>query len=129
VVVAGFLALFTPFNLYWAFGGKWGLLWVVGCDDCIPLAAVWVQQVLLIAGIVIVLGRSGIWRLPLPAWTFSVGIWGMVAAFGGVALQNLLSDNRAQARFLFVPASAALCALCVMVATSSTRAVVQGANR
>ena len=115
-IVAGFLALLTPFNLYWALGGNWGLFWVAGCDDCIPLAAVWVQQVLLIAGIVIVLGRPGILNIPLPAWIFRIGIWGMVVAFGGVALQNLFGDNRAQARFLFAPAAAVSCALCVVVA-------------
>ncbi len=38
-IVAGFLALFTPLNVYWGFGGKWGVAWVIGgCDDCIPLA-------------------------------------------------------------------------------------------
>ncbi len=119
-IVAGFLAIFTPFNVYWGFGGKWGVSWVLGCEDCLPLLAVWVQQVALIAGIAVVLGRAGVWRPPLLNWVLRAGAWGMAACFGAIALWNLVGDNTLQARLLFAPASAILCGLSVVVARDSS---------
>lgn len=46
-VVAAFLALVTPINAYWGFGGG-GLAWVLECDCAVPLPPVWVQQVALL---------------------------------------------------------------------------------
>lgn len=116
-IVAGFLALFTPLNVYYALGGKWGVVWVVGCD-CLPAAAFWVQQVAIFVGIVIVLGRAGIWRIGLPGWVLGAGTWGMAGVFGAVSLWNLVGDNSLQARILFAPVAATLCGLCVIVARS-----------
>ena len=125
--VAGFLTLFTPINLYWALGGKWGLAWVVGgCDDCIPVSVIWIQQAAMFCGIVIVLGRAGIWRPPLPRWILWAGVWGMAAAFFGVALQNLIGDNRPQATLLFAPVAALMSVLCVIVALTGADGVRNG---
>lgn len=114
--VAAFLAMVTPVNAYWGFGGTWGLAWVLGCDCAVPLVLVWVQQVALLAGIIIVLGRAGIWRPPLPGWVLRAGTWSMATVLGAVALQNLLGDNTLQAQLLFVPVAAIMSTLCVIVA-------------
>lgn len=114
--VAGFLAAFLALNTYWAFGGDSGVAWVLGCDCQVPLVAVWVQEAAIAVGIAIMLGRSGIWRLPLPSWVLGVGAWGMAATLALVGLQNLLGDNTAQARFLFAPTALTLSALCSVVA-------------
>jgi hypothetical protein len=125
--IAGFLILFTPINLYWALGGKWGLAWVGGgCDDCIPVSVIWAQQVAMFCGIVIVLGRAGIWRTPLPRWILWAGAWGMAAAFFGVALQNLIGDNRPEATWLFAPVAALVSVLCVIVALTRADGVRNG---
>lgn len=64
--VAGFLVAMLPINTFWALGGTWGLGWILGCAGCtVPLALVWAQEALLVAGIAIVLARLGLWRAPL----------------------------------------------------------------
>lgn len=118
--VAGFLALFSIPNMYWGLGGKGGVVWVMGCD-CLPPAAALIQQVFIIIGIIIILGRGGIWKLPLPDWTFWVGTWSMAVAFGAVAAWNFFGDNTLQARTVFAPVTAVLCVLCVVVARSPRR--------
>ena len=113
--VAGFLVALLPLNTYWAAGGTWGVAWMLGCAGCtVPLALVWVQEAMMVAGIGIVLARAGIWRTPLPGWIWRVGLWTMAAAFGAVGAQNLLGDNTPQARFLFAPLALSLCVLCVV---------------
>ena len=114
--VAGFLAGFLVLNTYWAFGGKRGVAWVLGCDCTVPLAALWVQEAVLVAGVGVVLGRAGIWNAPVPAWILRAGIWVMAASFAAMGLQILLGDNRAQARLLFAPLALTMSALCVVVA-------------
>jgi len=110
--VAGFLVALLPFNTFWALGGTWGLGWILGCADCtVPLALVWAQEVLLVAGIAIVLARLGLWRAPLPQSLWRLGLGLMTAAFGLVGASNLLGDNTIQARFLFAPAALGLAAL------------------
>ena len=117
-VVAGFLGCFLVLNTYWSVGGTWGLEWIVGPDVTIPLPLVWVQQVFIVVGILVVLDRAGIWRLPIPGWIRSAGIWSMALAFGAVRLNNLLGDNTAQAQLLFAPAALVLSMLCVTVAVA-----------
>lgn len=109
--VAGFLTSFLLLNTYYSFGGTWGIAWILGCAGCtVPLPLVWVQEVLVLAGIGVVLARVGMVRPPLPGWVFRSGLWTMAAVFGAVALQNLLGDNTPQARFLFAPLALTLCA-------------------
>ena len=119
--VAGFLAGFLVLNTYWAFGGKRGVAWVLGCDCTVPLALVWMQEAAVLAGIAVVLARAGIWRLPVPAWIPRAGIWTMAAVFAAVGLQNLFGDNTAQARLLFAPIALAISGLCVIVARRPPR--------
>jgi hypothetical protein len=109
--VAGFLASFLLLNTYWSFGGTWAIAWILGCDGCtLPLPIVWMQEVLVLAGIGGVLARVGMVRLPLPGWVFRSGLWTMAAVFGVVAAHNLFGDNTPQARFLFAPLALTLCA-------------------
>ena len=115
-LVAGFLAGFLALNTYWALGGDWGVAWVLGCDCTVPLAALWVQEAALVAGVGVVLGRAGMWNPPVPAWILRAGIWVMAASFAAVGLQNLLGDNTAQVRLLFAPLALTMSALCVVVA-------------
>ena len=61
--VVGFLVGFLALNTYWGLGGTAGVAWVLGCDCTVPLAAVWVQEAAIMAGIGIVLGRAGICRI------------------------------------------------------------------
>lgn len=115
--VAGFLTTFLPLNTYWAVGGTWGVAWVLGCTGCtVPLAIVWVQEAMVVAGIGVVLGRMGLWRPPVPGWLLSLGLWLMAAAFGAVGAQNLLGDTTPQARYLFAPLALVLCTLTVIAA-------------
>lgn len=72
--------------------------------------------VLVIIGIVIILGRGGIWKLPLPDWMFGVGIWAMAVAFGAVAVSNSIGDNRLEAWAVFAPVAAVMCVLCILAA-------------
>ena len=115
-LLAGFLAGFLVLNTYWGLGGKRGVAWVLGCDCTVPLALVWMQEAAVAAGIAVVVSRAGIWPLPVPGWMPRAGIWVMAAVFAAVALQNLLGDKTAQARFLFAPLALALSALSVVVA-------------
>ncbi len=114
--VAAFLGGFLVLNTYWGFGGRWGVAWVLGCDCTVPLAAVWVQEGAIVAGMGVVLGRAGLWRPALPAWIFGIGSWAMTASFAAVGLQNLLGDTTVQARLLFAPMAFTLCGLCLIVA-------------
>ncbi len=110
--VAGFLTAFLPLNTYWALGGTWGVAWVLGCDGCtVPLGLVWVQEAMVLAGIAVVLARGGVWRVPLPDWTWRLSLWMMAAAFGAVGAQNLLGDSTPQARLLFAPLALTMCVL------------------
>ncbi len=115
-LLAGFLAGFLVLNTYWGLGGKRGVAWVLGCDCTVPLPLVWMQEAAVAAGIAVVVARAGIWQLPLPGWMPRAGIWVMAVVFAAVALQNLLGDNAAQARFLFAPLALALSALSIVVA-------------
>ena len=119
--VAAFLGVFLLLNTYWGFGGRWGVAWVLGCDCTVPLAAVWVQEVAIVVGIGVVLGRAGLWRPALPAWIFRIGIWAMTASFAMVGLQNLVGDNTVQARLLFAPVAFTLSVLCLIVARGPRR--------
>lgn len=119
--VAAFLGAFLLLNTYWGFGGRWGMAWVLGCDCTLPLALVWVQEVAIVAGIGVVLGRAGLWRPALPAWIFRIAIWAMTASFVAVGLQNLVGDNTVQARLLFAPAAFTLSVLCLIVARGRRR--------
>jgi hypothetical protein len=116
LLVAGFLAGFLVLNTYWGLGGKRGVAWVLGCDCAVPLVLVWVQEAAVVGGIAVVLARAGLWRVPLPSWIPTVGIWTMAAVFTAVGLQNLLGDNTVQARLLFAPLALALSALSIVVA-------------
>jgi hypothetical protein len=110
--VAGFLGGFLVLNTYWALGGTWGVAWVIGCAGCtVPLALVWVQEALVVAGMAVMLARAGRWRFPLPDRALRFGVWMMAVAFGAVGAQNLLGDNTSQARFLFAPLAVGLCVL------------------
>lgn len=114
--IVGFMTGFLALNTYWGLGGTAGVAWVLGCDCTVPLAAVWVQEAAIVAGIGIVLGRAGIRRSALPDWILGAGIWAMAASFVAVGLQNLLGDNTTQARLLFAPTALTLSALCAVVA-------------
>ena len=116
-IVVGFLVAFSVPNVYWGLGGDRGIVWVVGCD-CLPIAAVWIQQAAIILGIAVLLVRTGIWHAPFGSWMFRVATWGMAATFGAVALSNSIGDNTVQARALFAPVAAVMCVLCVIVARS-----------
>ena len=120
-VVVGFLSLFLVPNTYWGLGGTWGLEWILGSDVSLPLALVWAQEVAIVVGIVIVLGRAGIWRPPLPGWVYSMGIWSMATVFSAVGLYNLFGDNTDQARFVFAPIAIVMGVLCVVVAVAGRR--------
>lgn len=124
-IIVIFLAALTPINVYWALGGKWGVLWVVGCD-CIPAALVWFQQFLILIGIVVVLARAGIWNPGVPKAMLTLGIWGMTATFGAISLWNFLGDNTLQARIFFAPAAAALCGLSFVVARNAVSKSTEG---
>ena len=56
-VVVGFLSLFLVPNTYWGSGTR-GLEWILGSDVSPPLALVWAQEVAIVVGIVITLGRT-----------------------------------------------------------------------
>ena len=120
-LVVGFLSLFLVPNTYWGLGGTWGLEWILGSDVSLPLGLVWAQEVAIVVGIVIVLGRAGIWRPPLPGWVYSMGIWSMATVFSAVGLYNLVGDNTDQARFVFAPIAIVMGALCVVVAVAGRR--------
>ena len=124
-LLAGFLAGFLVLNTYWGLGGTRGVAWVLGCDCTVPLALVWMQEAAVAAGITVVVARAGIWQLPLAGWMPRAGIWVMAAVFAAVALQNLLGDNTAQARFLFAPLALALSALSVVVARAPRALAVE----
>ena len=113
---AAFLGAFLVLNTYWGLGGRWGVAWVLGCNCTVPLAAVWAQEAVIVAGIGVVLGRAGLWRPAVAGWIFRVGIWAMTASFVAVGLQNLMGDTTVQARVLFAPMAFALSALCLIVA-------------
>jgi len=114
--VAGFMTGLLALNTYWGLGGTAGVAWVLGCECTLPLAAVWVQEAAIVAGIAIVLDRAGVWRSDLPRWILGVGIWAMTASFAAVAMLNLFGDNTAQARLLFAPTALTLSVLCAVVA-------------
>lgn len=121
--VAGFLAAFLPLNTYWALGGTWGVGWVLGCAGCrVPLPLVWVQEVMVMAGIGVVLARVGLWRPPLPIWIWRAGLWVMAGCFGAVGAQNLLGDTTPQARFLFAPLGLVLGAVTAAAARGLAKA-------
>ena len=121
LAVVAFLSGFLVVNTYWALGGRWGVAWVLGCDCPVPLAALWVQEAAIVAGIGLLLARAGIWRSAVPAWMSSSGTWVMTASFAAVGLQNLVGDNTAQARLLFAPIAFALSVLCFVVARGPRR--------
>lgn len=122
--VAGFLTGFLVVNTYWGFGGRGGLVWVLGADCTVPLPVVWAQEAAVFAGTGVVLGRAAIWRSAVPSWIFRLGIWAMTASFAAVGLQNLLGDTTAQARLLFAPTAFALSALCAVVARRAPSLIV-----
>lgn len=129
IAVAALLAAFLPLNTYWALGGTWGLAWVLGCAGCtVPLPVVSVQEAMIGAGIVVVLARSGVWRVPLPGWVARSGTWTMTVAFAAVGAQNLIGDNTLQARFLFAPTALGLSALCAIVGHRFGRVERRGAS-
>jgi hypothetical protein len=111
-----FLIVFLPFNTYWGFGGRWGVEWILGCDCYLPLALVWIQEIAILVGIIIVLGQAGVLGTFLPMWLPRTGTWVMAVAFAGVGLQNVLGDNTPQQSFLFAPLALIMSALSVVVA-------------
>ena len=113
--IAGFLGALLVLNTYWALGGTWGVAWVLGCAGCtVPLALVWVQEAMIVAGIATVAARAGLWRPPLPQGLWRLGLWLMAASFAAVGAENMLGDNSLRNRLLFAPAALGLGALCVV---------------
>ena len=118
--LAAVLGAFLVLNTYWALGGTWGMQEALGGHTAPPSILIWAQELAVLAGIVIVLARAAILRLPAPRWLLQLGIWAMVAVFGGVAVLNLLAQTTLE-RLLFAPLALMFTALAVAVACSPER--------
>ena len=117
-VVAASLAVVVAFQIYWALGGVWGLTQALGrtVDESsagLQLASAAVSLVL-VAAILIVLGRVGLWRSRLPFALFRSGAWALTAVLLLVALNNAAAGT-AWERFVFAPFTLALAVLCAFV--------------
>lgn len=122
--VVAILTLVTGLHVYWALGGDWAAATAYGSRDLPPRAAVWIVVVLLLAAIVIVLGRMGAWGGTLSNRVFRIATWGLVVVFVVVSLQNFASGlseetyGREWALFLIAPLLLVLAWLCAIVARS-----------
>ena len=118
VLLAASLALVTAFQIYWALGGLWGLSQALGrtVEESSPglqLASAAVSLVL-VAAVLVVLVRAGLWRTRLPFSLFRWGAWALTAVLVLVALTNATAGTTWE-RFVFAPFALALAALCTIV--------------
>ena len=104
-------------HAYWAVGGRWGLAEAVGGPEkpLPPPWAIWLVTTLLAAGVLVVLGRLGVWGKGLPAWLFSLGCWGLTGALLLAGLLNFAAKTRWE-QFLFGPLALLLAAAAALVA-------------
>ncbi len=91
IYIIGFLTAIILFSLsllhvYWAFGGKSGLVTAIPTADGQPLFTPTPTDTFLVAFALlsaagVVFGNFG-YRIPLlPAWSYRIGIWGIAAVF------------------------------------------------
>ena len=101
----------------------------MGGGDRPPAVAVWAQGAVVLASIGVVLARSGLWHVPVPAAVPRVGVWLMAAVFLLLAVNNLLRPTVWE-RLLLAPLGLLLAALAVSVALrpSGARAAVGAAR-
>jgi hypothetical protein len=76
----------TAFHVHWAAGGRWGSTVAVPYRGDRPLFspgpfATLVVAGLLIAAMLVMLGRLGIWGQSLPRWFFAAGAWTITIVF------------------------------------------------
>ncbi len=118
----------------WPFGDREALSQTVWGDTAStfpPPAATLVVVVLLWTAAALVIGRGGLWRVPLPWWMFSVGTWAVaVVLFLRVLLLGTASlgsdaQNRTWELAVFSPLCLVIAVLCVVVAKAGPRSVVQ----
>lgn len=88
ILTALIFAALAALHVFWAAGGTWGRA------AAIPAAGVGGQRVLhpsplgtlavaaaLLATALVVLGRLGVWAVPLPGWFFKWAAWGIALVF------------------------------------------------
>ena len=122
VLVAVLLVVFV-FQVYWALGGLWGLSEALGqeiSETSPPLQiASAIVALVLLAAVLAVLGRVGVWGAQLPSRLFQVGTWALTIALLLVALANFTAQTALE-RFGFAPLALVLAALSALVALSPT---------
>lgn len=122
LLLASALALITVWHAYWAFGGRWGLAAALGGPDKpIPQAwLIWLVTGLLVAAVLVVLGRLGLWGRQLPGLVFSVGCWSLAVALASAAVLNFSADTQWEV-FCFGPVATLLALGAVVVARGPKR--------
>ncbi len=93
-LAAAFWAAIAAMQVYWAFGGVWGVRTVLGEGNPVPPPPVlWLAVVVPLGFALIVLGRMGIWGRRLPGWIFGWGMRAMSALLVLVSTLNLTGGN------------------------------------
>lgn len=93
--IAVILFALSMLHVFWAAGGQWGSRVAVpevsGRPAFVPSrgATLGVAAALLLAALV-VLGRVGLWFVPVPRWLFVWGTWGLA----GIFLARAVGDFR-----------------------------------
>ncbi len=121
--LASVLALIAVLHGYWALGGTWGLAEALGGPDkpVPPAWSIWLVTALLVAAVLVVLGRVGIWGRPMPSRLFTMGCWGLALALFLAALINFQAHTTWE-RYGFGPFALALAIATALVARSPDRA-------
>ncbi len=115
-LLAGFLAAVAALHAYWALGGTWGLQTAVGEGNPVPPAPViWVVVLGLLAALLVVLGRIGLWGRGVPEWVFRWGTWALCLVLIVVAVSNLAVGSTWE-MLVFAPFSALLAVLAAVIA-------------
>ncbi len=85
IVIAVFV-LIGLMHVYWGLGGDCPIEAAIPHIDGKPRflpnkPAIWLVVVAVVAGILIILGRMGIWQPNMPSWVFTRGTWAIFVVF------------------------------------------------
>jgi hypothetical protein len=125
LLVALALALVAAFQIYWAFGGTWGMSEALGreIDDPSSLLrlASGAVAVFLVGAVLVVLARVEVWRGRVPTSLARWGPWILTVLLVFMGLNNLAADTSWE-RFAFGPFALVLALLSALVALSPSPA-------
>jgi hypothetical protein len=122
IAAAGILFAAAGVHAYWAFGGTWAAATSYGSTALPPRGVVAAVTVLILAAAGLLLARTRVLDLRLPAVVLRWGTWGLAAVFGLAALGNLTAPADSYGRewhvLFFGPLLLTVAFLCVVVARS-----------